>query len=165
MKKITFLLFLLFTTAFYAQVVVNDTIKVTGIYTKKQVSLITAANLGQNGYLELGVARNNRIEGPYGIPLMNGYYFSAEVRPGDNLIVAPKVGVWASCFLAVGAEAIYYTNFTDGSLCLRPAVGFGWSDFKLMYGYNIPITNKDMKGVNGSNFSLTFFWRLGGEKF
>jgi hypothetical protein len=165
MRKITFLLFLLFTTAFYAQVVVTDTIKVSGIHTKKQVALLTAANLGKNGYLELGVARNYCFEGVYGMKIANGYYFSTEVRPGDNLIVAPKVGVWASALFAVGAEAIYYTNFDDGSLCLRPAVGFGWSDFKLMYGYNIPITNKDMKGVNGSNFSLTFFWRLGGERF
>ncbi len=165
MKKLYTFLSILLVTTLYAQVAVKDTITLSGIHTKKQVSLLTAGTLGQNGYLELGIARNYCFEWAYGIKAANGYYFSTEVRPGDNLIVAPKVGVWASCFFAAEAEAIYYTNFNDGSLCLRPGVGIGWSNFKLLYGYNIPITNKDMKGINSSNFSFTFFWRLGGDKF
>lgn len=164
MKKIASLLALLLAANFYAQTV-NEGVNVGIIQTKKQTSLLTAGNLGKNGYLELGIGRNYCNDGFYDLPIMNGYYFSTEVRPGDNLIVAPKAGVWASAIIAVGAEAIYYTNFTDGSFCLRPAVGFGWSNFKLLYGYNIPVTNKDMAGVNGSNFSLTFFWRLGGDTF
>jgi hypothetical protein len=165
MKKLYTLLALLFITSLYAQVVATDTIQFSGIHTKKQISLLTAANVGKNGYFELGVARNYCFEWAYGIKATNGYYFSTEFRPAENFIVAPKLGVWAACIVACGAEAIYYTNFNEGSLCLRPNVGFGWSNFKLMYGYNIPITNKDMVGVNGSNFNLTFFWRLGGEKF
>jgi hypothetical protein len=164
MKKTALIFALFLASNFYAQQ--KDSLYPINhaVYTQKQTALLTAGNFGANGYAEVGYAKNYNIVGTH-LPLANGYYFSAEVRPGDNFIVAPKAGVWTSCIVAVGANAMYYTNFNEGSLCLRPEIGLNILNFRLMWGYNIPLTNKDMKGVNGSNLSVSLSWRLGGDRF
>ncbi len=95
---------------------------------------------------------------------MGGYTLSAEIRPGENTIIAPKLGVFAGSIFGLGANALYYMNPDEGSLCLRPEIGMHCPYFKLSYGYNIPVTNKDMKGINGSNLNITIFIRIFGDK-
>jgi hypothetical protein len=166
MKK--FFFFLLFTTPLLAQVK-NDTLKKQDVkYIRKfdrQFDLIAGGNFWKNSYGEIGFAWT-RFETGSKFPLMGGYTVSAEMRPaGDNFIVAPKIGAFAGCVFVWGANALYYTNFDEGSLCLRPEFGIYTPEVKVSYGYNIPITNSDMKGINGSNLSVIFFLRLKGDKF
>ena len=49
---------------------------------------------------------------------------------------------------------IYYTDLVKGTLRLRPEVGIGLSRIKLVYGYNIPLTEKMFEKVNKHNVCL-----------
>lgn len=60
--------------------------------------------------------------------------------------------------LAVGANLIYYTDFEQSSLRIRPEIGLGFGRWKVVYGYNIPLTNKDFDGVNNSNIGIALMF-------
>src|SRR5690606_2013571 len=55
-----------------------------------------------------------------------------------------------------GLNTIYYTDFDDGALVFRPEIGFGLSGFKLVYGYNWNLTNKEFRGINSNFVGLTY---------
>jgi hypothetical protein len=57
--------------------------------------------------------------------------------------------------MAMGINLIYYTDFEQSSLRLRPEIGIGFGRWKVFYGYNIPLTNRSFEGINRNTFGFT----------
>jgi hypothetical protein len=127
-----------------------------GFYLEKHVSLLLGYDFWHNHYGEIGFAYNAfGNTGPE--PVGWCYFASAEVRIGNKLLAGPKIGAWfggGAAGLALGVNLIYYTDFRDGSLRVRPEVGFGVDIWKVVYGYNIPLTHSDFEGVNRSTIGI-----------
>jgi hypothetical protein len=111
-------------------------------------------NFWSNHYAEIGIARsqlNFQDHQPQG----SNYFISSEVRLGNTLVLGPKVGMWVGGVAGgLGLSTIYYTDFDEGAWRLRPELGLGLSRFKLAYGYNVTLTNKNFEKVNTHNISL-----------
>ena len=129
---------------------------------EERLSLLIAYNGIEKHFGEIGIARN-RLDGVGYHMLGWTYFISTEVMFHNNLVVGPKLGGWVgggvSAF-ALGLNAIVYTDFEETSWRLRPELGCGLDFFKIVYGYNYAITNKDFEGINNHNFSLVFLLRL-----
>jgi len=129
----------------------------------KYLSLLFGYNGWTNNFGELGLAKNQLNEvGPH--PLGWTLFASTEFKLSTHeTIIGPKIGVWAGGgvgLVAVGLCTIYYTDFDKGTWRLRPEIGFGLDRFKLVYGYNIPLTNKEFDKINESNISLTVLLQI-----
>ena len=70
--------------------------------------------------------------------------FSVEISPEKQTTVGFKYGGWTNyAFFSLGLSGIYYTNFTHGSLIVRPEFGLGVDRFRFAVGYNVStISNK-----------------------
>ena len=125
----------------------------------KELSLLTSFNVGRFSFAELGIAWNRygRI-GPH--PNGVAPYISGEIKLGDELLVGPKVGVHMMGGFAFGVCFIYYTDFDNGSFVLRPDIGIGISRFKMAYGYNWQLSNKDFDKVSSHLFMVVYLLKL-----
>ncbi len=117
---------------------------------ERYVSILTGYNFWQNHYGELGIAihQYGRI-GHH--PTAWAYFISSEIKLGDKMVVGPKIGAWiagGSAGVCMGLNVIYYTDFEESTLRFRPEIGMGLGKWKVVYGYNIPITNKKYELVN-----------------
>jgi hypothetical protein len=74
------------------------------------------------------------------------------------------VGIWLSNVFGLGLNLICYTNGTETAWRFRPEYGIGLSRFKLAYGYNISLSNKDFENITRSNISLNVLLDLGKVK-
>jgi hypothetical protein len=125
----------------------------------KYLSLLLGYNFWNNHFLELGVAHNQLdMQGHHAFGF--NYFVSAEVKIDNDLVLGPKVGLWFSNGLGMGLNLIYYTDFGDSALRFRPELGIGLSRFKIVYGYNISLTNKDFEKINKSNIGLSILLGL-----
>lgn len=122
-------------------------------------SLVTGYQFGKRHFAELGVAVNE-----YGRkgwhPIAKAYYISSEIKFDNKLLIGPKVGCWFGGGLALGASLIYYTDFSAAALRLRPEIGSGFQNWRIVYGYNIPLTNRGFQGINKSHVSIVFMFGL-----
>jgi len=149
------LLVLPFTICFSQQ----DTSKHYLIVETKELSLLTALNVGKYTSGEIGIGINEF--GQSG-PQLNGlcYYFSNEIKLGDKFLMGPKIGIHLIGGLALGISLIYYTNLDSSSLVFRPDIGIGYQRFKMAYGYNVKISNKDFQGISTHLFTIMYLFRL-----
>ncbi len=114
----------------------------------------------------LGMAR-------YGILQQKGffhnYYVGAELSEyAGSFIFAPKASYWMNADKegwAFGATTIYYTDFDTGSLKLRPEIGFGFGNMKLVYGYNIPLVNRNFSAIGGHCINFVFYIEVAKLKY
>ncbi len=127
---------------------------------ERHVSILSGFNFWRNFYGELGLALNQ-----YGRvghhPAAWAYFVSNEIKIDDNILLGPKIGVWAGGGvggMAMGLNLIYYTDFDQSSLRIRPEIGMGFGRWKVVYGYNIPLTNKILEGVNNSNIAVALMF-------
>jgi hypothetical protein len=127
---------------------------------EKFVSVLTGFNYWHHGFAEVGVAVNK-----YGItghhPAAWAYFVSNEVRVDKRLIIGPKIGCWGgggAAGMAMGLNMIWYTDFDNSSLRFRPEIGMGFDRFKVVYGYNIALTNSSFQGINTHNASVVVLW-------
>jgi hypothetical protein len=119
----------------------------------KYLSLLVGYNFWNNHFLELGIAHNQLdMQGHH--PFGFNYFMSTEIKIDNELVLGPKIGLWASNGLGMGLNLIYYTDLDDSALRFRPEIGIGLSRFKIVYGYNISLTNKDFDKINKSNIGL-----------
>ena len=129
---------------------------------EEYISLLTGYNGGTYHFIELGVSVNRySIVGTH--PISMAYFISNEIKLDNKIVIGPKVGLWAAGGAAgtgIGLNLIYYTDFDNSSLRLRPEVGIGPGPFKIAYGYNIALTNKSFERINTHNASLVVFWKL-----
>jgi hypothetical protein len=132
------------------------------IYKKKYISILAGYNFWRYHYAEFGIAMNSEESGG-----VHSYYsatfVSCEIKIDNKLQIGPKIGGWLSggmSGMAMGLNLIYYTDFDQASLRLRPEIGFGMGGFKMVYGYNFRITNKDYKDLNTHVISFAYLIKL-----
>lgn len=129
----------------------------------RYLSLLLGYNGWTNNFGELGLAINQlNIVGPH--PLAWAVFASTEFKLSTGeTIIGPKIGVWAgggATLASIGLSTIYYTDFGTGTWRLRPEIGFGLDRFKLVYGYNLALTNENFTKINKDNISLTILLQI-----
>lgn len=125
----------------------------------KYLSLLLGYNFWSNHFLEVGLAHNQLdVQGPH--PFGFNYFLSTEIKIDNELVLGPKIGFWAGNGFGMGVNIIYYTDFENSALRFRPEIGVGLSRFKIVYGYNLLLTNKDFDKINKSNISLMLLLQL-----
>jgi hypothetical protein len=104
-------------------------------------------------FIELGIWKTKVTGGNH--PIMTGFYAATDFSVNlDRLVVAPKVGVFASLMVVgVGAELCYYTDFKEGSLRLIPSIGIFTPYFKLTANPHIILSNK--KFIDRGHLNIT----------
>ena len=129
---------------------------------ERHISVLAGFNLWRNYYGELGVALNQ-----YGRvghhPAAWAFFISNEMKISDKILIGPKIGAWiggGSGGMALGLNLIYYTDFDQSSLRIRPEIGLGFGRWKVVYGYNIPLTNKNFEGVNRSSIGIALMFGI-----
>jgi hypothetical protein len=134
------------------------------------IDVVTGFSIGRySKFVELGVAKSEskfmRVASTF-----TNIFASVEMKIDDlvsgksdeKFMMGPKVGAWIAggcSAMAMGANMIYYTNFSGGTLVFRPEIGFGHLNFKIVYGYNISLT-KRLHMVDRSVFSALFSIRV-----
>lgn len=89
----------------------------------------------------------------------------SEISYAERLLIAPKIEARVQLYFLVASIApVYYTDFTDSSLKLRPEVGLGLYNCGVTYGYNAGILNNSFRGVNKHVFSLKYYVRWKGRQ-
>jgi hypothetical protein len=84
-------------------------------------------------------------------------FIGSEIRlGGSDFIIGPKLGLYFGIGLGIGLNAIYYTNFEEGSLVFRPEIGTTVVGLKIFYGYNWKLTNTNFKGINSHQLGIAF---------
>lgn len=130
---------------------------------ENSINVVTGFTIGRySKFVELGVAKSQSKFMRRASTFTN-ILASVEMKIDDlvsgkseeKFMMGPKVGAWVSggCgAMAMGANMIYYTNFSNGTLVFRPEIGFGHMNFKFVYGYNFSLT-KRLDMVDRSVFS------------
>lgn len=156
------LLFILITLSAFANAQTPDTILPKKVVAERSLRLLTGFSFGKKTFADIGISKNsNAVVGPH--PFFSAYFISCEIKPGDNFILGPKVGAWIAGGVggvAMGVNTIYYTDFEKGSLAFRPEIGFGFGNFKLVYGYNAILTKRKLDGINSHVGSVVYCFRL-----
>jgi hypothetical protein len=131
-----------------------------GVDLTRHLSVLTGFNFWRNFYGELGLAINQ-----YGRvghhPAAWAYFVSNEIKIDDKIRIGPKIGAWVgggAGGMAIGLNLIYYTDFDQSSLRIRPEIGMGFGRWKIVYGYNIPLTNRKFEGVDKSNIGIALIF-------
>jgi hypothetical protein len=135
----------------------QHTIPETLLHPQQRISLVAGYNyFFGNGYAELGIARNSfggHGHHPFG---MAGFVSSEFWADKNRTVIGSKIGCWAAggaSAMALGANLIYYTDFSASSFRFRPEVGLGFEVFKITYGYNLAINNPNFDGVGKHSIS------------
>lgn len=119
----------------------------------KYLSFLVGYNFWNNHFLELGLAHNQLdMQGPHAFGF--NYFVSTEIKVGNDLLLGPKIGLWFANGIGIGLNVIYYTDLDSSSWRFRPEFGIGLSRFKIVYGYNIALTNKDFEKVGKNNIGV-----------
>ena len=129
--------------------------------TFKEFSFITGYNYNfedsdsKNYHLvELGIIKSTFSN--YHHPVNSSFYFSNELGIyTKNFVWGPKIGAYLGFWMfAVGTEAIYYTDFEEGSFRIAPYFGLGFHQFKVTLNPHIKISNKNFL-PNTGNLNIT----------
>lgn len=142
--------------------VIYDTLYLDSIYYESTSSngILIGLNYWKNPFFEFGYGFAN-----YGVMWnhwsFNNLYIGSEVGIANKQIVlGPKISVWAnggSSAGALGLNLIEYTDFNESTLVFRPEIGMGMGKFKLVYGYNVKFYNKNFKYISKNNLNLIFY--------
>lgn len=162
-KKILFQLFL-FTIVYCLSVngQTADTSLQKEIIIERSLNLLAGISFGKNVFADIGVSRNNNAIVGYH-PFSTAYFLSTEIKPGERFIIGPKAGAWiagGSGAMAIGINMIYYTDFDNNSWAFRPEIGFGFDNFKLVYGYNAILSKYKLPGINRHLGSFVCYFKI-----
>ena len=126
------------------------------LYMKKSLVLVSGYHLHQHHFGEIGIGiMNDGIVGHH--PSTTVYELSNELKFSQDFVWGLKTGAWIGGGVAgmnMGFNLINYTDFKENTLRFRPEIGMGFGIFRLVYGYNLTLTNKGFKGINTHNFGL-----------
>lgn len=151
MNKIYFgLLFGLITQFSFAGVLQqNKEFTITHNQHFKDLSLITGYQTGSSNsnFIEIGLGLKHEHLRHH--PAHAVFYLSNELLFVDNFVLGTKVGInFGANMMDMGLSMIHYTNFEENSIRFRPEIGLGFGKFRLYYGYNFALTNRDFEDVN-----------------
>lgn len=107
---------------------------------------------------EIGYFNSKKENAGYGYGI-KGYTISTEHYINRNYIIAPKIAGFSNLWgINIGIGSVWYFDMKkNNSLRLRPEIGYGSDHFKLTYGFNMAITNKDMPNVSKHMLSFVYF--------
>ncbi len=155
----------------YYKFTLPDTSYLDSVYAYRTKAWGIIAGVGKN--------RNITTEFGYGIAFYGGHYWKfASLYFGNEFlyqngkwIYAPKISLWGNGGMAFGLNLIYYTDLHKiERFVFRPEFGVGIYKFKLAYGYNITLTEKDVDDiwryffVEKNNISLIWFFDTKSKK-
>lgn len=159
MKRIILLTFFSFLTFTVCQAQTSDTTQtkpLSGIVIRERISILIGYNYRSNHFAEIGIAKDDRCMISY-FDFGSTHYLATEIKLDNKTIIGPKIGTWTYIEpLGIGANLIYYTDFNESSLRFRPEVGLGFNHLKIVYGYNLPLSNRNFEGINKHNFGFAF---------
>ncbi len=128
---------------------------------ERQIAVLTGVNFWKNSlFADIGLAKyKNSTDGHH--PFSSAYFISTEINllTGKNFIIGPKIGGWVSGgagAITLGTNLIYYTDFKNSNLYFRPEIGIGVVRFKIVYGYNVRITNNLLDGIPKNNIGIVY---------
>jgi hypothetical protein len=131
-------------------------------YIKKDLTLITGYQIQKNHFAEIGIGiMKDGVVGHHPSTLIYG--ISNELKISNDFVWGLKAGLWLGGGVAgmnLGLNLINYTDFNENSLRFRPEIGMGFGVFRIVYGYNLAITNKNFVGINKHNFGLNIMLKL-----
>lgn len=142
-----------------------DSVETNRIVVERSIQVVTGGTIGKRSkFWEVGVAKSTYRKAGHHSASSN-IFASVEMKidglvnnkSEEKFIIGPKIGAWlagGASAMAMGANMIYYTDFTYGTLVFRPDIGFGFSHFKLVYGYNFRLTNDKLERLNYNVGSL-----------
>ena len=127
-----------------------------GTYYRTDWAFITGYQLQKNHFLESGIAIIK--DGSIGHHPSSIYYgLSNEIKIHDKFIWGLKStisGAGGNGPYNMALNLAYYTDFENSTVTFRPEIGLGLSIFRIYYGYNFPIFNKNFRGINKHNFGV-----------
>lgn len=128
-------------------------------YFEKKVCLITGYQIHKNhiGELGLGIIKNG-VVGHH--PSTMIYGISNEFNLNNDFVWGQKIGIWFSGGMCLGLNLINYTNLKSNAIRFRPEYGFGFNIFRVVYGYNFTITNKEFENINKHIFQINIMINL-----
>ncbi|MFT5915859.1 MAG: hypothetical protein ACI81T_002362 [Bacteroidia bacterium] len=136
-------------------------------YIKKDLTFITGYQIQNKHFAEIGIGViKDGVIGYHPSTLIYG--ISNEIRISDDFVWGLKTGLWMGGGMNLGLNLIHYTDFSDSSLRFRPEIGLGLGVFRIVYGYNFTLTNKEFSGINKHNFGLNIMLKvksLGEKKY
>ena len=123
---------------------------------QKSISLITGFQTGSYSFVEIGLGfKNDMISSPH--PSTTIFGITNELKLNKDFVWGLKLGAWTGGGVGgtnIGLNLINYTDFKDNAIRFRPEIGMGFGSFRMIYGYNFPITNKDFNEVNSHLFGI-----------
>lgn len=146
---------LILTCAPHAKAQTTDAIKKAAL-PRTQLAALIGYNLQKNSFAEIGIGMYQRGWIDY-FPFLSSVSISDEIRIGNKFIMGPKIGSFFNIFsmpVGFGLNLIDYTDFETTALRFRPEIGLGLQGTRIVYGYNIPITNSNFGNINTHNFGI-----------
>ena len=106
------------------------------------------AGVGYSGivYVEVGFSRMKAWSTGHH-HFTSALYISNEFHFANRIQVAPKIGTWisgGSSAIGIGANLLYYSDFSAGKLVFRPELGIGATCGRIYYGYNLFVSKSDL---------------------
>ncbi|MFN6944498.1 MAG: hypothetical protein ACK4ND_06090 [Cytophagaceae bacterium] len=121
--------------------------------------MVTGLNYQNALFAEIGIAiKDNGVSGRH--PFTRILSVSNEIGHTEQLIVAPKISCWLAGGFAGGLNLLYYSNFKQGALVFRPEVGIGFDRLRIIYGYNIVITNRSSGFASSHLIGINILFNL-----
>ena len=160
--KLLHTLFLILTLSTFAQA--QDTTPPNISYLQRDstykeemaLCLVMGYNVWAYHFGEIGIAVAHTKYEDYDVVGTN-IYLTSEIKFDNKLMLGPKAGIWIGAPTGgLGANMTYYTDLKHGALCIKPETGIGMSRFKITYGYNFNLTNKEFNRFNKHVVNLNF---------
>lgn len=127
-------------------------------WTKKRIVPRAGLALQETASVEAGISYHSIYVHPLSLASAGPYLTFEGIIRDDFVIVGPKAGYeFTAGLLGVAADVTYYTDFSEYSFVATPKAGLSLLGFaSLMYGYNIPLNDKEFKSISRNRISLVF---------
>ena len=126
---------------------------------RTDLTLISGYQIHKNHFAEIGIGiKRDGIVGHHPSTIIYG--ITNEIKLYNGFIWGLKAGLWVGNGYNLGLNIINYTDFKESALRFRPEIGFGFGKFRVVYGYNLALTNKEFRGINTHNFGLNIMFDL-----
>ena len=126
--------------------------------TTSSLGILLGVHGARETIFEIGFFKNNwfgtgKYQGGSGFSVSTEHYIN------ENYIIAPKVTAFSNLWgIHLGISSVWYFDMEkNNSLRFRPEIGYSRGRFKLTYGLNLSITNKNMSNISKHMLSFVYF--------
>lgn len=143
-------------TSMFAQSVIQEKNVNLRFLEHKSISIITGFQTGTYSFAEIGIGyKRDVISAPHANTFILGV--TNELKLNRDFVWGLKMSAWSGGGVGgtnIGINLINYTDFEKNAIRFRPEFGLGFGYFRMIYGYNFAITNKDFEGINSHLFGI-----------